>query len=68
MMSERLGLPVFIDNDANVATLVEQRFGAARGADHVVGLTIGTGIGGGLVLDGKLYRGTPAPAPSSVTW
>ena len=50
-------MPVFIDNDANVATLVEQRFGAARGANHVVGLTIGTGIGGGLVLDGKLYRG-----------
>ena len=57
VMSERLGLPVVIDNDANVATLVEQRFGAARGARHVVGLTIGTGIGGGLVLDGKLYRG-----------
>jgi glucokinase len=57
VMSERLGLPVYIDNDANVATLVEQRFGAARGADHVVGLTIGTGIGGGLVLNGKLYHG-----------
>ena len=57
VMSERLGLPVYIDNDANVATLVEARFGAARGANDVVGLTIGTGIGGGLVLDGKLYRG-----------
>jgi glucokinase len=57
VMSERLGLPVFIDNDANVATLVETRFGAARGADNVVGLTIGTGIGGGLVLNGALYRG-----------
>ena len=57
VMSERLGLPVFIDNDANVATLVEQRFGAARGAQHVIGLTIGTGIGGGLILDGRLYHG-----------
>ena len=57
VMSERLGLPVFIDNDANVATLVEQRFGAARGAQHVVGLTIGTGVGGGLILNGKVYRG-----------
>jgi len=57
IMSERLGLPVFIDNDANVATLVEQRFGAARGADFVVGLTIGTGIGGSLIIEGKLYRG-----------
>jgi glucokinase len=57
VMSERLGLPVVIDNDANCATLVEQRFGAARGADYVVGLTIGTGIGGGLIIDGKLFRG-----------
>jgi glucokinase len=57
VMSERLGLPVYIDNDANLATLVETRFGAARGANYVVGLTIGTGIGGGLVLDGKLFRG-----------
>jgi glucokinase len=57
VMSERLGLPVFIDNDANVTTLAETRFGAARGAEHVVGLTLGTGIGGGLVLGGRLYRG-----------
>ena len=57
IMAERIDLPVFIDNDANVTTLVEQRFGAARGADDVVGLTIGTGIGGGLVLGGKIYRG-----------
>jgi glucokinase len=57
VMSERLGVPVFIDNDANVATLAEVRFGAARGAQDVVGLTIGTGIGGGLVLNGQLYRG-----------
>jgi glucokinase len=56
-MEEELRLPVFIDNDANVATLVEQRFGAAKGASDVVGLTIGTGIGGGLVLNGRLYRG-----------
>jgi glucokinase len=57
LMSERLGIPVFIDNDANVTTLAEVRFGAARGASDVVGLTIGTGIGGGLVLGGKIYRG-----------
>jgi glucokinase len=56
-MEERLGLPVFIDNDGNVTTLVEQRFGAAKGATDVVGLTIGTGIGGGLVLNDRLYRG-----------
>jgi glucokinase len=57
VMSERLGIPVFIDNDGNVTTLAEARFGAARGAREVVGLTIGTGIGGGLVLGGKVYRG-----------
>ncbi len=57
IMAERLGLPVFVDNDANVATLVESRFGAAQGSDHVIGLTIGTGIGGGMVLDGRVYRG-----------
>jgi glucokinase len=57
VMSERLGVPVFLDNDGNVMALVEARFGAARGAQDVVGLTIGTGIGGGLVLGGKVYRG-----------
>jgi glucokinase len=56
-MEEGLGLPIFIDNDGNVTTLVEQRFGAAKGASDVVGLTIGTGIGGGLVLNGRPYRG-----------
>jgi len=57
VMAERLGLPVFVDNDANCAVLAEHRHGAARGADHVVLLTIGTGIGGGLVLGGEVYRG-----------
>jgi glucokinase len=57
VMHERLGLPVYIDNDGNVTTLVETRFGAAKGATDVVGLTIGTGIGGGLVLNGRVYRG-----------
>ena len=58
LMTERLGLPVFIDNDANVAILAEHRFGAARGARNAVMLTIGTGIGGGLIVDGRLYRGS----------
>jgi glucokinase len=57
LMSERLGLPVAVDNDVNAAILAEHRFGAARGADNVVMLTIGTGIGGGLVLGGEVYRG-----------
>jgi glucokinase len=58
LVSERLGLPTFVDNDANVAALAEHRFGAARGAKNAVLLTIGTGIGGGLVLGGELYRGS----------
>jgi glucokinase len=56
-MQGRLQAPVKIDNDANVACLAEVRLGAARGASHVVMLTLGTGVGGGLVLDGELYHG-----------
>lgn len=58
LISERLGLPTFIDNDANVAAIAEHRFGAGRGARDLVLLTIGTGIGGGLIIDGKPYRGS----------
>ena len=57
LVSERVGLPVFLDNDANVAALAEHLYGAAEGKPNVVMLTIGTGIGGGLVLGGELYRG-----------
>jgi glucokinase len=58
LMTERLQMPVFIDNDANLAALAEHRFGAARGAENAVMLTIGTGIGGGLILGGEIYRGS----------
>jgi glucokinase len=57
MAEERTGLPIFVDNDANVAALAEHLYGAARGADNAVMLTIGTGIGGGLILGGEVYRG-----------
>ncbi|MGI8413199.1 MAG: ROK family protein [Solirubrobacteraceae bacterium] len=57
VMAQRLRLPVFVDNDANVTALAEHRAGAARGAGEAVILTIGTGIGGGLILRGELYRG-----------
>jgi glucokinase len=57
LMAERLGIPVFVDNDANLAALAEHRAGACRGASEAVVLTIGTGIGGGLVLRNELYRG-----------
>ena len=56
-MAERLGIPVFVDNDSNLAALAEHRAGACRGATEAVVLTIGSGIGGGLVLRGELYRG-----------
>ena len=56
-MRERFGLPVGIDNDANAATLAEWAHGAGRGTRHMVMLTLGTGVGGGLILDGKPYRG-----------
>jgi glucokinase len=57
VMAERLDLPVFVDNDANLAALAEHRAGAARGCNEAVVMTIGTGIGGGLILRGQLYRG-----------
>ena len=57
LVGERTGLPIFVDNDANVAALAEHLYGAARGADNAVMLTIGTGIGGGLILGGEVYRG-----------
>ena len=56
-MKERFGLPVGIENDANAATYAEFRFGAARDVDTTIMLTLGTGCGGGAVIDGKLFRG-----------
>jgi len=58
LIAERTGLPVFVDNDANVAALAEHRFGAAKGTEHAVMLTIGTGIGGGVIVNGEIYRGS----------
>ncbi|HVM16043.1 MAG TPA: ROK family protein [Gaiellaceae bacterium] len=55
-MRERLGLPVAADNDANAAALAEWRFGAGRGTRDMVMLTLGTGVGGGVVVDGRLFR------------
>lgn len=52
-----VGLPVAVDNDANVAALAEARVGAARGCAHAMVITLGTGIGGGLVIDGRVLRG-----------
>jgi glucokinase len=58
LMSERLGLPVLVDNDGNCSMLAEARSGAAAGAGHAVMISLGTGIGGGLWLNGAVYRGS----------
>ena len=57
VLAERLGVPVFVANDATLAMLVEHRFGAAQGASDAVLLTLGTGIGGGIVARGDLVHG-----------
>ena len=56
-VADRVGLPVVVENDANAAAWAEYRFGAGQGARHMVAVTVGTGIGGGMALDGQLYRG-----------
>lgn len=57
MLEERLGRPVVLENDANAAAVGEWWCGAGRGSRHLVYVTVSTGVGGGLVLDGRLYRG-----------
>jgi glucokinase len=62
ILRERLNLPVFVDNDANAMALAEYRFGAAIGYKSVVCVTVGTGVGGGIILDGRLWRGADGSA------
>lgn len=57
MMEERLSLPVFINNDANAAALGERAYGVAKGMDNFIVLTLGTGVGGGVVCNGHLLTG-----------
>jgi glucokinase len=56
-LADRIPLPLVIENDANAAAWAEYRFGAAQGHKVVVCITLGTGIGGGLIIDGSVYRG-----------
>jgi glucokinase len=58
ILEERLSFPALLDNDANLAALGEHVFGAGRGEENMVYITVSTGIGGGLILGGKLYRGS----------
>jgi glucokinase len=62
VLFHRLGIPAAVDNDANAMALAESRFGAGRGRRQVVFVTLGTGVGGGLYLDGRLYRGAHSMA------
>jgi glucokinase len=62
-IAERLNLPVVLEHDANAAVLAEHRFGAARGAGVALLVAIGTGIGGGLLLNGEVFRGAHGVAP-----
>jgi glucokinase len=57
LLGGELGLPACLDNDANCAALGEQWCGAARGSRHMLMVTLGTGVGGGLIMDGKIYHG-----------
>jgi glucokinase len=57
LLRERFGLPVFVEHDGNAGALAEWRFGAGRGARSLIFLTMGTGLGGGIILNGQLYRG-----------
>ena len=61
-LQRRLRIPVQVDNDANLMTLAEWRFGAGRGVQNLVCLTLGTGVGGGLILNGALYRSRLGPS------
>ena len=61
-MTERLNMPVFVDNDVNAMALAEARFGAATGARSVVCATVGTGVGGAVIIDGKVLHGFSSSA------
>jgi glucokinase len=57
MLEKRFSLPAFIENDANACALAEWYYGAGKGCKNMIFLTFGTGLGAGIILDGKLYRG-----------
>jgi glucokinase len=58
LLLDEFGLPVFVEHDGNAGALAEWYFGAGRGFRNIVFITMGTGFGAGLILDGRLYRGT----------
>ena len=62
LMAERVGVAALLENDASAAALGEHRFGAGRGTRHMLYLTVSTGVGGGIIIDGELYRGKSGAA------
>ena len=62
LMNDRLGLPAWLENDANAAALGENRYGAGQGTKNMLYLTVSTGVGGGIIINGDLYRGTRGAA------
>lgn len=62
ILEKRLGLKIGVDNDVNAMTLAEYKFGAGKGADNIICLTLGTGVGGGIIIEGRLYRGNSMSA------
>lgn len=67
-LAEAIALPVVVDNDANVAAWGEVCHGAARGASHALVITLGTGVGGGIIMDGRVYRGAHGFAAEVGHW
>jgi glucokinase len=57
IINQETGLPAYVGNDANMMTIAEHRFGAAKGYDNIIFVALRTGIGGGIIINGKLYRG-----------
>lgn len=68
LLKQRYGVPVFMEHDARAGALAEWRFGAARGRRHVVFLTLGTGLGAGIIADGRLLRGAAGRAGEVGHW
>ena len=58
MLEEKFKMPAFLQNDANACALAEWKFGAGKGSENILFFTFGTGLGAGLILNGKLYEGT----------
>ena len=61
-LKEKFNVPVYLDNDANVATIGEFMFGAGKGTENMIFFTVSTGVGGGAILNGKIYRGSTSNA------